>query len=373
MLDPSLTAIPHPYAQRRERLAHFVKEQGLHGMLVTNETNVRYLTGFTGDSTYLLINNQFNLLISDGRYTQQIREECPGFPVYIRPPGQKLHEATIEQLKSTGWSNVGVESANVTLAVFEVLRTGCPTIQWKAVSEGVEQFRMIKDESEILAIQKSIDIAEQAYLRFRQYLRPTDNEIGLHHRLEMLLRDGGAEKGSFPAIVGVGPRAALPHAPPTKLPVGENELLLLDWGARCDGYVSDLTRTLPLHKNISSRLKPIYDAVLAAQQAAAKAIKPGIPGSAIDVAARQEIEARGFSPYSHGLGHGIGLDVHEGPQMRLGVETLLQPGMVVTIEPGIYLPEWGGVRIEDNYLITPGGAQALSTLPSDFDSVMVKW
>ena len=113
--------------------------------------------------------------------------------------------------------------------------------------------------------------------------------------------------------------------------------------------------------------------MLAAQQAAAKAIKPGIPGSAIDVAARQEIEARGFTPYSHGLGHGIGLDVHEGPQMRLGVETILQPGMVVTIEPGIYLPEWGGVRIEDNYLITPGGAQVLSTLPSDFDSVAVKW
>ena len=110
----------------------------------------------------------------------------------------------------------------------------------------------------------------------------------------------------------------------------------VDWGARCDGYVSDLTRTLPLHKNISSRLKPIYDAVLTAQQAAAKAIKPGIPGSVIDVAARQEIEARGFTPYSHGLGHGIGLDVHEGPQMRLGVETLLQPGMVVTIEPGLY-------------------------------------
>ena len=373
MLDPTLTAVSHPYALRRERLAHFIKEQGLQGFLVTNPTNVRYLTGFTGDSTYILLNPNFTLLVSDGRYTEQLREECPGLGVYIRPPGQKLTPAAIEQLKAAGWTNVGVESAHLTIAEFEALRTGLPTINWKALGEAVEQFRMIKDEAEILAIQKSINIAEQAYLRFRQYLRPTDNEIGLHHRFEMLLRDGGAEQGSFPAIIGVGPRAALPHAPPTKLAVGDHELILLDWGARCDGYISDLTRTLPLHKNITSRLKPIYDAVLAAQQAAATAIKPGIPGSAIDVAARQAIEARGFTPYSHGLGHGIGLDVHEGPQMRLGVETILQPGMVVTIEPGIYLPDWGGVRIEDNYLITPGGAQVLSTLPSDFDSVVVKW
>lgn len=373
MLDPALTAIPHPYPQRRERLAHFVKGQSLQGFLVTNPTNVRYLTGFTGDSTYLLINEHFKLLISDGRYTQQLREECPGMALNIRPPGQKLHEATIEQMKATAWTNMGVEAGHLTIAEFEVYRTGCPAINWKACSEAVEQFRMIKDEAEILAIQQSIQIAEQAYLRFRQYLRPTDNEIGLHHRMEMLLRDGGAELGSFPAIIAAGPRAALPHAPPTKLTLAEQELLLIDWGARSNGYVSDLTRTLPLHKNITSRLKPIYDAVQAAQQAAAKAIQPGIPGSAIDVAARRAIEARGYTPYSHGLGHGIGLDVHEGPQMRLGVETILQPGMVVTIEPGIYLPDWGGVRIEDNYLITPGGAQCLSSLPSDFDAVTVKW
>lgn len=373
MLDPTLTAIPHPYAERRERLARFVKEQSVHGILVTNPTNVRYLTGFTGDSTYLLLNPTFTLLVSDGRYSEQLRDECPGLAAYIRPPGQKLTPAVTEQLKAAGWSNVGIEAGHVTLAEFDVLRTGLPTANWKALGDAVEQFRMIKDEAEILAIQHSIQIAEQAYLRFRQYLRPTDNEIGLHHRMEMLLRDGGAEAGGFPAIIAAGPRAALPHAPPTKLALADQEMLLIDWGARANGYVSDLTRTVPLHKNITSRLKPIYDAVLAAQQAAAMAIKPGIPGSAIDVAARQAIEARGFTPYSHGLGHGIGLDVHESPQMRLGVETLLQPGMVVTIEPGIYVPNWGGVRIEDNYLITPGGAQVLSSLPSDFDSVVMKW
>lgn len=372
MLDPT-QPIPHPYPERRNKLAHFIEAQGLHGLIVTNPTNVRYLTGFTGEATFLLISKDVQLLLSDGRFSQQLEEECPGIPLYIRPPGQKLPEATIEQLRATGWMNVGCEAGHLTLAEFEVLRSGLPTMHWKPLGSAVEQFRLIKDEAEILAIQHSIQIAETAYSRFRQYLRPGDSEIALHHRLEMLLRDGGAEAGSFPAIIAAGPRAALPHAPPTKLTMAAQELVLVDWGARSNGYISDLTRTCPLRKNITSKLKPIYDAVRAAQQAAAEAIRPGIPGSAIDVAARQAIEARGYVPYSHGLGHGIGLDVHEGPHMRLGVETPLQAGMVVTIEPGIYLPEWGGVRIEDNYLITPGGAQALSTLPSEFDAAMVDW
>lgn len=373
MLTPSDLAVPHPFAERRAKLAHYVQTQGLHGILVTNPTNVRYLTGFTGDSTYLLLSNDFTLLVSDGRYTQQLEEECPGVPLFIRSPGMKLTPAVIEQLKSTGWSHVGCEAMHLTLAEFESLRGGLATVHWKALSEAVEQFRMIKDEAEILAIQHSISIAEKAFLRFKQFVRPADTEIALHHRMEMLLRDGGAEAGGFPAIIAAGPRAALPHAPPTKLGIANQEMLLVDWGARANGYISDLTRTCPLHKNITTRLKPVYDAVQAAHQAAMNAVRPGVPGSTVDVAARQAIEKRGFTPYSHGLGHGIGLDVHEGPQMRLGVETILQPGMVVTIEPGIYLPDWGGVRLEDNYLITPGGAQRLSTLSSEFDAMTVNW
>lgn len=373
MIENLLESLPHPYEQRRERLASMIEKLGLQGMLVTNPTNVRYLTGFTGESTYLLLNSSFALLISDGRYTQQLQEECPGVELYIRPAGQKLPAAVIGQLQKTGWKSMGCEAIHLTIFEFEMYRSGLPAVHWNALGDAVEQLRMIKDESEIIAIQHSIQVAEQAFVRFRQYLKPGDNEQALHHRMEMLLRDGGAEQGSFPAIIAAGPRAALPHAPPTRLILAEQELLLVDWGARTNGYVSDLTRTLPLHKNITSRLKPIYDAVRAAHEAAAAAIKPGIPGSAIDVAARAEIEARGFTPYSHGLGHGIGLDVHESPQMRLGVETILQPGMVVTVEPGIYLPEWGGVRIEDDYLITPGGAQRLSTLPHEFEAMEVRW
>lgn len=373
MLDTLLQPLPHPYSERRGRLAQAIHAQSLEGMLVTNPTNVRYLTGFTGDSTYLLLSKNVTLLVSDGRYTQQLEEECPGIPLYIRPPGQKLTPAAIEQLKSTGWTNIGCEAGHLTLAEFEVLRTGLTTVSWKALGDAVEQLRMIKDEAEILAIQHAIQIAERAFVRFKQFIRPADTEISLHHRMEMLLRDGGAEAGSFPAIIAAGPRGALPHAPPTKLSLQKEELLLVDWGARSNGYVSDLTRTCPLRNNITSRLKPIYDAVFAAHEAAAKALKPGVPGSSIDVAAREAIEARGLIPYSHGLGHGIGLDVHEAPQMRLGVEIILQPGMVVTIEPGIYLPDWGGVRIEDNYLITPGGAQRLSTLDRDFDAMTVTW
>ncbi|HMO35302.1 MAG TPA: Xaa-Pro peptidase family protein [Gemmatales bacterium] len=373
MLDALQLPMNYPLVERRDKLATLIHGQQLDGMLISCPVNVRYLTGFTGDSTYLLLSRNFSLLISDGRFTQQLEEECPGLSAYIRPAGQNLSQATIEQLKSTGWNHVGCEARHLTLAEFELIRSYLPTISWKALGDAVEQLRMIKDEAEILAIQRAIQVAEQAFIRFKPFVRPGESELTWHHRMEMLLRDGGAEEGSFPAIVALGHRASLPHAPPTKQILDKQEMLLVDWGARVNGYVSDLTRTCPLRNNTTARLKPIYDAVFAAHQAAVAALKPGATGSSIDRAARAAIEARGFPPYSHGLGHGIGLDVHEAPQMRLGVDVLLQPGMVVTVEPAVYLPEWGGVRLEDDYLITPGGAQRLSTLPQDDTAMTISW
>ncbi len=362
---------PHPYAQRRDRLSSYVQQQGLDGFIVTNPKNVRYLTGFTGEATYLLINQRNQLMVSDGRFSDQLQEECPGMPLSIRPPGQKLTPAALQQLKSLDWNNIGCESGHLTLAEFEVFRTGLPAVQWKPMGEAIEQFRMLKDASEIEAIQNAIAIAERAYVRFCQFIKPQDNEIQLHHRMEMLLRDEGGECGSFPAIIAAGSRAALPHAPPTSLALANQELLLVDWGAHARGYVSDLTRTCSIRMNVTSRLKTIYDAVLAAQAAAVAVMKPGTPAFAVDVAARQAIESRGLTPYSHGLGHGIGLDVHEAPQMRPGIETILLPGMVVTVEPGIYVPGWGGVRIEDDYLITTEGPRQLTTLPKDWESAIM--
>lgn len=364
--------LKHPYSQRRDCLASYVKREGLDGIVITSSTNVRYLTGFTGEATNLLISPDKTLAVSDGRFTQQLQEECPDLAVYIRPPGQKLTPATIEQLKSFAWSNIGCEGRHLSIAEFEGFREGLPAAQWKAFSEAVEQFRIIKDEAEIAAIQDAIEIAEQAYRTFQSQINSTDNETQLHHRMEMLLREAGAEAGSFPAIVAIGPRAALPHAPPTALTLSAQQLILIDWGARARGYISDLTRTCIVSRNVSSRLRPIYDAVLAAQEAAAQVARPGVLASAVDAAARKAIQDRGFEPYAHGLGHGIGLDVHESPQMRPGIDTMLLPGMVVTIEPGIYIPDWGGVRIEDDYLITADGAQQLTTLPKDWDAVSIK-
>jgi Xaa-Pro aminopeptidase len=334
---------------------------------------VRYLTGFTGEATYLLINEREPLLVSDGRFSQQLGEECPGLPVYIRPPGQKLVPAVAQELKTLGWTKVGCESTHLTLAGFEVLQTELKTVTWKPVADAVEQLRMIKDATEVAAIRHAIQIAELAYSRFLPFLRPTDNEIRLHHRLEMLLRDGGAEAGSFPAILAAGPRSALPHAPPTQLALLNQDVLLIDWGARAEGYISDLTRTCVLRTQVNPKVKQAYDAVLAAHEAAVAALRPGVPAFTVDFAARQAIEDRGLTPYSHGLGHGIGLDVHEAPQMRPGIELLLAPGMVVTVEPGIYDPGWGGVRLEDDYLITPDGCERLTTLQRNFDSACLNW
>jgi Xaa-Pro aminopeptidase len=359
------------YAQRRDRLASFVKGQGFDGILITNPINVRYLTGFTGEATYLLIAPNKTLGVSDGRFTQQLQEECPDLPVHIRPPGQKLTSAAIEQVKSLGWSKISCEGRHLSIAEFETFREGLPAAQWRPFSEAVEQFRLIKDESEVAAIQNAIRLAERAFQELRSQMKPEDTETKSHHRMEMLLREAGAESGSFPSIIAVGARAALPHAPPTSLTLSSQELILIDWGAKAQGYISDLTRTCVVSRNVSSRLRPIYEAVLAAQEAAARTARPGVPAFAVDAAARKAIEERGFEPYSHGLGHGIGLEVHEGPQMRPGIETMLLPGMVVTIEPGIYIPDWGGVRIEDDYLITPDGAKQLSSLPKDWDAMFL--
>jgi Xaa-Pro aminopeptidase len=370
MVNPSHA---HPYAQRRDKLVAWVAHQALDGFLVTNPTNVRYLTGFTGEASYLLINEQKALFVSDGRFSEQLQEECPGISAYIRPPGQKLVPAVAQELKALGWTKVGCEAMHLTLAEFEVLKGELNTVTWKPTTEAVEQLRMVKDDTEIAAIRQAIQIAELAFSRFLLFLRPTDHELGLHHRMEMLLRDGGAEAGSFPAIIAAGPRSALPHAPPTPLSLQNQDVLLLDWGARANGYVSDLTRTCMLRKPFNPRLKDVYEAVLAAHESAVAALRPKVPAFTVDAAARKAIEDRGLTPYSHGLGHGLGLDVHEAPQMRPGIDLLLAPGMVVTIEPGIYEPGLAGVRIEDDYLITADGCERLTTLPHDFDTACLNW
>ena len=275
--------------------------------------------------------------------------------------------------------NVGFESGALTVADYETLRGLTPGIDWKPGADRVEQLRMLKDESEVAQVREAIAIAERAFTVFRSLLRPDDREKDLADALEGYVRRAGGQSTCFPPIVAVGERAALPHAPPTDRAVSSGELLLVDWGVTGPGqYKSDLTRVLDTRRSSgfsvtsdgADRLARVYAAVREAQDRAFRAIRPGVEARAVDAAAREAIAEAGYGDYfGHGLGHGIGLEVHEGPAVRPNSQAVLQPGMVFTVEPGVYLPGWGGVRIEDDVLVTPEGCEVLTHAPRDLEAM----
>ena len=374
------TAVEH-FARRRERLKSGLLTEELAAVLITNPVNVSYLTNFSGDSSYLIITRDRTLLVSDARYTTQIRQECPGLQFHIRPTGQNVSQAAADVLNKLGSPSVGFESACVTVAELETLRELTPTVTWKGAKDRVEQLRVCKDSSEIEQIREAIRIAERAFEAFRAMLRPEDTEKELADRLEEYIRRFGGTSSSFPSIVAAGDRAALPHAPPTGRQVGEADLLLVDWGASGRFYKSDLTRVLVTRKNSAfshpggqSKLYEIHGVVLSAQEQALRQIRPGVKARDVDAAARQIISNAGFGEFfGHGLGHGIGLQIHEAPALRPNSDTTLEAGMVVTVEPGIYLPDWGGVRIEDDVVVTPGGCEILTSVTKDLQSLVCEF
>jgi Xaa-Pro aminopeptidase len=374
-----------PATPRRERLARLFAVEGIDALAVTSVVNVTYLTGFTGDSSVLIVTPQRSILVSDPRYVGQIADECPGLETHVRPAAQKLPAAVCEVLARLGCRNVGFESAAVTVDELEALTGLAPTIAWKPGRDRVESLRMVKDDFEVGEIREAIAIAERAFDAFRALLRPEDREKDLADALDGFLRHAGATGSSFPPIIAANDRAALPHCPPTDRTVGTGGLLLVDWGASGPrSYKSDLTRVLDTRKTSTfsagpaggngnaegPQLERIYEVVLRARQRALDVVRPGVQGQAVDTAARAVIADAGYGDYfGHGLGHGIGLQVHEGPAVRPHSETVLRPGMVITIEPGIYLPGWGGVRIEDDILVTPDGYEVLSHVPRELTAM----
>jgi Xaa-Pro aminopeptidase len=373
-------------AQRRENVRRSLAEEGLEAVLVSQPLNVTYLTGFTGESSFLILGRDQAVLVSDPRFTEQIVEECPGLDAFIRPPTQTLQQATAEVLAKLGLRDVGFESGHLTVADLEFLREQCQAVQWKGGRDRVERWRAVKDESEVAAIREAVAIAERAFLVFRALLRGDDREKDLSDAMEAYVRRCGGTCTSFPTIVAAGARAALPHAPPTARAVGDAPMLLVDWGASGALYKSDLTRVLVPRKTFPlsppaelttppPRLEEVYEVVLRAQQSAIDRVRPGATGHEVDAAARSMIAAAGYGHcFGHGTGHGIGLQVHEAPALRPTSEVVLQPGMVVTVEPGVYLPGWGGVRIEDDVLVTADGCEVLTRgVPKEWDSVLVDW
>ncbi len=361
-------------AARRDRLTHLLPDEGVDAFLVSNPVNVTYLTGFTGDSSTVVLTRERVVLVSDPRYVGQIADECPDLETHIRTPTTRIAEASVHFLNQLGCRSVGFESAVVTVAEFDYLKELAPAVAWKA-ADRVEKLRMVKDDDELGRIRDAIDVAQRAFTVLVALLRPEDTEIELSDALEANVRRAGGQGTSFPPIVAVGERAALPHCPPTGKRVDEAGLLLVDWGAVVRGYKSDLTRVLAtrtkssfaqLDATDSARLEEIHRVVRAAQDAAVRAVRPGAEAKDVDAAARGVIADAGYGDYfNHGLGHGIGLQIHEAPWLRANSTDVLAEGMVFTVEPGIYLPGWGGVRIEDDVRVTADGCEVLTFTPRE--------
>ena len=359
------------YQARRDRLRRLVRQAGADALLVTNFTNVTYLTGFTGDDSFLLVRRQGETLLSDPRYTTQLGEECPGLDLFIRRPGVTMHQAIRRVVGHAKIVRLGAEADSMTLGLRDRIAKELPRIEIVPLAGLVEKLRERKDADEVARIREAIWFAEKAFGVLRASLRPEKTEKQVADELEQQIRLFGARGCSFPSIIAAGPRAALPHARATLKAIGNVDFVLVDWGADGNLYKSDLTRVLITGK-ISPKLERIYRVVLRAQEQSIAAIRPGAVAQDVDAIARRVIEEAGFGRYfGHGLGHGLGLEVHEAPRLAAKMATVLKSGMVVTVEPGIYLPGWGGVRIEDDVLVTATGHEVLTSAPKRLEEMVV--
>ena len=358
------------FETRRRKLLKQVRKAKVDALLVTNFTNVTYLTGFTGDSSYLLLGRDVEVLISDTRYAVQIEEECPGMETYIRDSSEKIDVSTGKVVKKSRLKKVGFESETATHAEWQRFQKNAESVEWLPTSELVEQLRQIKDAAEIAEIRIAVDLAERAFRMLVASLHPEMTEREASFELENAIRRFGGEGVAFDSIVAVGDRAALPHYYPGERRIKEADFLLVDWGALSSGgYRSDLTRIVTTGK-LSTKLEKLYKVVLTAQQAAIDIMAPGAACKEVDAAARDVIKKASYGKrFGHGLGHGFGLEIHEEPRMSPISNAVLKPGMVITVEPGIYLPGWGGVRIEDDVLITRNGCEVLTSVPKQVDEI----
>ena len=358
------------FQSRRDKLRSRSKDVEVDALLVSAASNVCYLTGFSGDSSVLLVGHDRDVIISDGRFSTQLEQECPGLEAVIRLAGEDMNPAVARVLKTLGLTRVGFEAAHLSVADHLALVEAAPGAELNGLTGHVEALRQIKDDDEIAALREAIGFAERAFELLRAGLRKDVTEKETADTLEAYLRRCGATAASFPPIVAVGVNSAKPHARPSLTTrIGQDDFVLFDWGATGRPYKSDLTRVLVTGK-VTPKFEAIYRTVLSALERGIAAIRPGVKAHDVDAEARSVIEEAGFGPFfDHGLGHGLGIDIHEAPRIRKGSNVVLEPGMVFTVEPGIYLPDWGGIRIEDDVLVTPDGCEVLTRVPRSIDSV----
>lgn len=344
---------------RIKTLRALLPELKLDAILVTNLINVRYLTGYTGTEGTLLVTKRAAYFYTDSRYTSQAKQQVKGAKIITFTHKLKSIGKTLSGLKV---ARMGIEGDNVTVNLRASLAKACKSIKLPALSGQVDQLRLCKDAGEIAALKEVIALSEKAFKKVIRKLKPGITEVEFARSLEIEMLKLGAEGFAFETIVGSGFRGAMPHGVASDKVIKNGELVVIDYGAIYNGYFSDQTVTMPVGK-VAGLAKKVYQIVWDAQRAAIDAARPGITGAQLDEVARNVIEKAGYGKFfGHGLGHGVGLEIHEGPRASKIYKKKLLPGMVVTIEPGIYLPGKFGVRHEDMILINESGCEKLTTI-----------
>ncbi len=343
---------------RLARLRQTLTDNNLDAIVIGQPENRRYLSGFTGTKGALFISLERAFLAVPFVYLEQARKQAPAFEVVMFQ--REFAEVWPDLVAEIEASRVAFESAHLTVAEHDKLVTGVENVELVPTEGMVEGLRAIKEQGELDKIREAVALADAAFAHIVEFIEPGLTEREIAWELEAYMRTHGAEKVAFDLIVGAGPNGALPHHEVSERVIGSGEPIVMDLGAQVAGYHSDLTRAICLGQP-DERFTEIYDLVLQAQLAAEAAIRGGIVAREADNAARQIIAEAGYGEqYGHGLGHGVGLAVHEEPFVRQDAEEVLKPGMVLTVEPGIYLPDWGGVRIEDMVLVQEDGVEVLS-------------
>ncbi|HEX7149516.1 MAG TPA: Xaa-Pro peptidase family protein [Actinomycetota bacterium] len=353
----------HAYTEaRRHALRGLLAHADLSALLVTRPANVRYLTGFTGSYGALLLLHDRTLFFTDGRYRHQAATEVPGAEVVLAP-GDLV--GAVGGVVRAGGNGLGFEPAGLTWGEGQRLRSGLPGQAVMAAPPLVEELREVKDERELAAMREAARIGGEALEGLLPALREGVTERQVAVDLELAMRRLGADGLAFETIVAFGEQAAEPHHHPGDRPLAAGDWIKLDFGARVDGYCADMTRTAVLGK-ASQRQRDLYELVRGAQAAGLACLEAGVPAGEVDRACRQPIAEAGLGDsFPHPTGHGIGLEIHEAPRLRSGSRERVAAGTPVTIEPGVYLPGFGGVRIEDLVVARPGGHELLTTTPKE--------
>ena len=357
------------YNARLTKLRKLMSARSIDAMLITNLSNVFYLSGFTGSTAALVVTDDSSYILVDFRYTLQATNECIGTQV-VQYSGKPTITALGDLINEIKPQSLGYESDVVTVVFYRKLRSVVDTsVKLRSAVGLVAKLRSVKDEHEILLIRRAAEIADAVYEHIIHEIKPGMTEKDVALLIDSSVRRLGGDKEGFDTIAAFGPNAASPHASPTDAILKSGQLLKMDYGVSYKKYNSDITRTVCLGTS-TTRQKEIYKIVLDAQLRAIDAIAPGKTGKEIDAVARDYIASKGYGDnFGHGLGHAIGIEVHDGPAFSMLSDITLEPGMVATVEPGIYIEGWGGVRIEDDVLVTETGVEIITKAPKEFTCI----